>query len=385
MRPSSSPSELGLFDGVLARGAVRDATGDRAWLQAMLDVEAALARGLAAVGLIPAAAVAAIVGACQAPDYDVSALAAEATGPGNPVLPMVTRLRAAAGAAGEYVHLGATTQDVLDTAAMLVARRALEPLLADLSAAADSAARLARTHRDTPAPGRTLLQDALPVTVGLVTAGWLVGLTAAADRLAAVRDTRLAVQLGGAVGTMDGWGAAGPELVDRVAADLGLTAPELAWHTERTRVGELAGALGIAAGAIAKVARDITLLASSDVGEVREASGGGSTAMPHKRNPVASISALACALPAPGLVATLLTAMVQEHQRAAGAWQAEWRPLRELLVTVGSAASWLRESLAGLTVDAAASTAHAARLPDPTRIGIPGELIDRVLAVRRYG
>jgi 3-carboxy-cis,cis-muconate cycloisomerase len=394
MRPSSSGSELssgsepGLFDEVLARGPVRAAVADRAWLVALLDAEAALARAQAGLGLIPADAAATIQAACVPEGFSVAALAAGAAGPGNPVLPLVRALRAAAGepAAG-YVHAGATSQDILDTAAMLVAHRALAGLLDTLTAAGDAAAALARDHRDLAMAGRTLLQQAMPVTFGLKAAGWLTALAEAAGRLAEVRATRLAVQLGGATGTLDGFGEAGPALVERYAAALGLAAPALPWHTDRTRVAELTGALATAAGVTGKIARDVTLLAQSEVGEAAEAAPGGSSAMAHKRNPVAAVSALACAAQAPGLAATLYAAMVHEHERAAGAWHAEWRPLRELLTCTGSAAAWLHTSLAGLTVDPDAVATNLARLAataglaDPhAHLGAAGALVDRALA-----
>jgi 3-carboxy-cis,cis-muconate cycloisomerase len=354
----------GLFDGVLARGEVRAAVSDRAWLQAMLDVEAGLARACAAVGLVPAEQAEAVGAACRAELYDVAAIGVEAAASGNPVVPLVAALRRAVGEpAGSSAHLGATSQDVLDTAAVLIARRALGPLLADLRAAADAAAALAQAHRDTLMVGRTLLQPALPITFGLKAAGWMAGLDAAIARLVAVRDTGLAVQYGGAAGTLAALGGNGPAVLAALAADLDLPVPALPWHTDRTRIGELAGALGVAAGAAGKVARDVILLAQAEVGEVSDGGGdrGGSSTLPHKRNPVAAISALAAAMAAPGLVSTLLTAMVGEHERAAGAWHAEWRPLTDLLRTTGSAAAWLRDCLAHLRVhpDAMRSTVDA--------------------------
>jgi 3-carboxy-cis,cis-muconate cycloisomerase len=272
-------------------------------------------------------------------------------------VPALVRALGAAvkGPATAQVHRGATSQDAMDTAAMLVAQRALGPVLADLDGAADAAARLADRHRATLMAGRTLLQQALPIPFGLAAAGWLCGLDEAGARLRELRRARLAVQLGGAAGTLAALAGAGPAVVGYLAEELGLRAPALPWHTVRARVGELAGALGVAAGAAAKPARDVTLLAQTEVGEVREGGEGrgGSSALPHKRNPVAAVSAVACAARAPGLVATLLEAMVQEHQRAAGAWHAEWRPLSELLETVGSAAAWLRDCLEHLEVDGA--------------------------------
>jgi len=386
MRPSSSVSETGLFDEVIARGPVRTAVGDQAWLRALLEVEAALARAQATVGLIPADHATAIAQACDPLRYDVSALGRDAAAHGNPVLPLVRALRAAVPpAVAGSVHKGATSQDILDTATGLVAQRALAPLLADLAGAADAAARLAATHRDTPMAGRTLLQQAVPITFGLKAAGWLVALDGAADRLAEVRRTRLAVQLGGAAGTLTGSGDRPLDLVRAFADELHLAAPLLPWHTDRTRIADLAGALGTTAGVAGKVARDVLLLAQSEVGEVAEDAPGASSAMPHKRNPVAAVATSACAAQAPGLVATLLAAMVQEHERAAGGWHAEWRPLRELLIAVGSGSAWLRECLAGLVVEPAALAANLAQLVAsagiPPDTGAAAELVDRALAV----
>ena len=268
------------------------------------------------------------------------------------MVPLKAALTAAVeGPAAGHVHRGATSQDILDTAAMLVTARALEPLLADVAGAASAAAGLARAHRDTPMAGRTLLQQAVPVTFGLKAAGWLAGLDEARRWLEEIRLERLAAQLGGAAGTLASLGDAGPQVAAAYAELLGLAEPVLPWHTQRGRIGELASALAVLSGAVAKAARDIVLLSQTEVAEVREARGGGSSTMPHKRNPVAAICALGCAQQAPGLAATLLGAMAQEHERAAGAWHAEWRPLGELLRSTGSAVAWLRESLEGLEVD----------------------------------
>jgi 3-carboxy-cis,cis-muconate cycloisomerase len=353
MRPSSSPSEAaaatggGLFDGVLARGPVAGEVADRAWLAAMLDVEAALARAQARTGLISEDDAAAIADAAADPDrFDVASIGAEAAKSGNPVVPLVKALtEAVEGDAAGHVHRGATSQDILDSAAMLVCFRALGPLLEDLDAAAGAAAGLAE---------RTLMQQALPIAFGLKAAEWLSGLDEAAARLRFVRSSRLAAQLGGAAGTLASLGDAGPDVVAAFADELGLAEPVLAWHTIRTRPAELAGALGAAAGVIAKIARDVVLLAQTEVGEVREGvpGRGGSSTLPHKRNPVAAISAVASAMRAPGLVASLLGAMAHEHERAAGPWHAEWRPLSELLEATGSAAAWLRDCLEHLQVDA---------------------------------
>jgi 3-carboxy-cis,cis-muconate cycloisomerase len=353
----------------------------------MLEVEGALAGAQASVGLVPVEAAAAIDAACGRLDVDVTELGIEAAASGNPVVPLVKRLRAAVDPVhAAYVHFGATSQDVMDTAGMLVAQRALRPLVTDLTAAADAAAHLARTHRDTAMAGRTLLQQAVPTTFGLKAAGWMVGLDDAAGDLVAVRD-RLPVQFGGAAGTLAGLDGHGIEVTARLAATLGLAEPVVPWHSIRTRPAELAGALGRAAGVVGKVARDLTLLSQNEVGEITEGRPGGSSTMAHKQNPVAAVSALAGALPAAGLVASLLGVMVQEHERAAGAWHAEWRPQRELLIATGSAAAWLRDAVEHLRVHPEAMRANLARLmavlgerePD---FGMAAALVDRALAAR---
>lgn len=397
MRPSSSTSpdpgspSPGLFDEILARGPVRAATSDQRLLYYLLETEAALATVQGDLGLVPPAAVTAIVAACEPDRYDVAELARAAAGSGNPVVPLVSAIRTQVGADhAEFVHFGATSQDILDTAGMMLVRESLMLLIDSLDGSVEAAAGLARAHRDTSMAGRTLLQHALPTTFGLVAAGWLAGLAMASDLLVEQLNDVPAVQLGGPVGTLHSYGGAGNDVVTRLAILLRLNRPVLPWHTDRTRIGILAGTLGTTAGTVSKIARDVTLLASSEVGEVREsAMPGDSSAMPHKRNPVASISAAACAAQAPGLVATLLSAMAHEHQRAAGAWHAEWRPLRELLRAVGSATQWLSECLAGLAVHEPAMAANLAQLgrtaglADPAaHTGAAGELVD--LALARY-
>jgi 3-carboxy-cis,cis-muconate cycloisomerase len=282
------------------------------------------------------------------------------------------------------VHRGLTSQDVVDSAAMLVAHRALGVLSGDAAGAAEAAARRAAAHRDTPIAGRTLLQHALPTTFGLKAAGWMTGLDEALGDLAAVRDGVLAVQLGGAAGTLAAFGAHGAAVTAALAADLGLAEPVLPWHAIRRRPAVLAGALGTLAGVLAKIARDVTLLAQTEVGEVREggadAGRGGSSAMAHKRNPVAAVSAAACAARAPGLVATMLSVMDQEHERAAGGWQAEWETQRALLTLTGSAAAWVRELLDDLEVDAARMGATAEAAAGALGDGGPRALADGVSA-----
>jgi 3-carboxy-cis,cis-muconate cycloisomerase len=380
----------GLFAGIYARGDAAACVSAGRWLAAMLEVEAALARACAAEGLIPPDAAERIAAACEPSGFDLDELAREAARHATPVIPLVAALRSRLPAEdGPCVHLGATSQDVLDTAMMLIASRALGLLLEDARAAAAAAAALAERHRLTAMTGRTLLQQALPVSFGLRAAGWLAGLAEAIAALERVRAGGLAVQMGGPVGSRS------PAVAARVAAGLGLAEPPLPWHTERVRVASLAGALGSLCGVLGKIARDVTLLAQNEIGEVREGGDpdrGGSSAMAHKRNPAGAVSVLACTRRAPGLAATLLAAMEQEHERAAGAWQAEWGTLSELLALAASAAAWGRELLERLEVDpgrmaanlAALAAAGVAEAAEPGRhLGAAEELIDRALAASR--
>jgi 3-carboxy-cis,cis-muconate cycloisomerase len=352
-------TQQGLFAGIFGRGGVD--TGDEAWLQAMLDTEAALARAVERAGLAEPGAGAAVTAVAQAGAFDAAELGRQAELTGNPVPALVRELTGMVppGLAGA-VHKGATSQDIIDTAAMLLAREALSALAADLTATAAAAAALAAAHRDTIMIGRTLLQQAVPVTFGLVAAGWLTGLDDAREAVARVRAGRLAIQFGGAAGTLASLGGDGLRVAGLLADELGLALPVLPWHTDRLRVLDVAGAAAGASAMLGKAARDITLLAQSEVAEVREGdaagpggSRGGSSAMPHKRNPVGAVALLGCTRQVPGLLATLAAAAEHEHQRAAGAWHAEWQPFSDLLRLAGSAASWGAELLAGLEVDPA--------------------------------
>jgi 3-carboxy-cis,cis-muconate cycloisomerase len=308
---------------------------------------------------VPESAACEISAACRAELFDAGELGRAARGADNPVVPLVAALQAQLPAqAAAHVHRGATSQDVLDSAAMLVATRALTPLSADLRGAGDACVRLIERHGDELVVARTLLQRALPSTFGLRVAGWLHGLDGAAADLRALR---LPAQLGRAVGTLAALGDRGPAVAELLAQELRLAAPPLPWHTDRVPLGRLAGALGVTAGAAAKVARDLTLLAQTEVGEVAEGGHpghGGSSTMPHKRNPVAAVAVLGCARRTPALVATLLAAMEQEQERAAGAWHAEWETLSQLLASTGSAIAWLRELLERLQVDPARMRAN---------------------------
>jgi 3-carboxy-cis,cis-muconate cycloisomerase len=362
-----------------------DAASDGGWLRAMVEVEVALAEATAALGLIAASDAQRIESTAGDLELDVAAIAREAAASGTPVMPLVERLRAAAGPeAAASVHWGATSQDIIDSATMVIAGATLDVILDDLDGASDAAAELAASHRATPIAGRTLLQQAVPTTFGLKVANWMLGLDRAASRLREVRRTGLAVQLGGAAGTLAAYGDQGQRVAALMAARLGLSAPVGPWHTERTRIGDLAAALGVAAGAVAKPARDITLLAQTEVAEAEEgvAGRGASSSMAHKRNPVAAVSAIACAQRSVGLVASLLASMEQEHERAAGGWQAEWLPLRQLLVTSGSAAGWLRDSFEHLVVRPEMMARNLGS-GEPTDVGIAPELVDEALRAHR--
>lgn len=378
-------TNTGLLAPLSGTDAVAAHLGDTAWVRALLDVEVALSRAAARYALVRPDDAEEVAAAADrlAADPDVPAeLAAASVEGGNPVIPLARLLRKESGGASGAVHPGATSQDVMDTALVLLVHRAAPTLLADLRAAADAAGRLAAAHRDTPTIARTLGQQALPTTFGLVAAGWAAGLDAAARELAARVDA-LPVQFGGAAGTLAASHPHGPAVADAVADLLGLAPQGVPWHTERTRIGALAGALGVAAGACAKPATDVVLLSQTEVGEVSEAAPGDSSSMPHKRNPIAAITARASARRAPGLVATLLAAMDHEHQRAAGAWHAEWGTLTDLLAVTGGAAARLRTSLEGLQVHPEAMRRNLALTtggePDT---GHAGELVDRILEAR---
>jgi 3-carboxy-cis,cis-muconate cycloisomerase len=354
------PSEA-LFLPILVPEEVRDAVSERAWLEAMLASERALARAEARVGVIPAEAAEAIAAACGPERFDVAQLAVEGRRVANPDEPLVRALVAEAGEAGRWVHWGATSQDVLDTASMLVARGALDVILGELDRVADGCAALAEAHRTTPMAARTVLQQAVPTTFGLVAAGWLTSILDVRARLEAVRDERLAAQLGGAGGTLAALGADGLAVARTFAEEVGLPEAPLPWHALRVRVAELGAALDVAAGALGKVALDVTLLAQTEVGEVAERQGGGSSAMPQKRNPVGAVLTSACARTAHGHASVLVSGLPQEHQRAAGAWQAEWLALSGALAFTGGAAASLRETVAGLEVRPERMTENLAR------------------------
>ncbi len=350
-----------LFAPIFSTDEVLAATGDAAWLRALLDAEAALAGAEADCGVIPGPAAETIAAACpRAGRFDPAALGRAARRDGNPVIPLVAALRAAVPrSAASWVHWGATSQDMLDTAAMLVAGRALAPIDTALGRTAEGCAGLARAHADLVMAGRTLLQQALPISFGLKAAGWLAGVDDARSDLRLAR-SRLAVQLGGAAGTLAALGGAGPAVLRAFARRLDLSEPVLPWHTARQRVSGLAGALGTVAGTAAKICTDVVLLAQNEIGEVTEAAFGGSSALPHKRNPAAAVSVLAACRRALALVPVLQAALVAEHERAVGGWQAEWESLSQLLALAGGAAAGVAQVVAGLEIRPAAMAANLA-------------------------
>ncbi len=356
MSTSLSP----LLAPMLSSAAMRAICDDATYLQHMLGFEAALARAEAANGVIPASAADPIAKACKAGLFDLGALAEAATRSGNLAIPLVKALTAnvakADPDAARYVHWGATSQDVIDTATMLGLRAAIDALLVDIDRAIAGFAKLATKHRDTAMVARTWLQHALPMPFGLKLAEYAAALHRSRGRLLQVRSGGLALQFGGAAGTLAALGDKGWLVAERLAQELQLTLPAAPWHTHRDRIAEAASVFAILAGTCGKIARDLQLMMQTDVAEAFEPSGegrGGSSTMPHKRNPVAAATALAAATMAPGLAATIFAAQVQDHERSAGPWHAEWPTLPMLLLVTSGALAATVDIAEGLEVDAA--------------------------------
>jgi 3-carboxy-cis,cis-muconate cycloisomerase len=360
MSTSLSP----LLAPMLSSAAMRAICDDTALLQYMLDFEAALARAEAATGVIPAGAAGPIAKACKAEAFDLSALAEAATRSGNLAIPLVKALTAEVAKAdtesdaeaARYVHWGATSQDVIDTAVMLTLRAAIDALLADTDRAIAGFARLARQHRDTAMVARTWLQHALPMPFGLKLAEYAAALHRSRLRLRRLRQEGLALQFGGAAGTLAALGDKGILVAEKLAQELDLPRPEAPWHTHRDRIAEAASVFAILAGTCGKIARDVSLMMQTDVAEAFEPSGegrGGSSTMPHKRNPVAAATALAAATMAPNLAATIFAAQVQDHERSAGPWHAEWPTLPMLQLVTSGALAAIVDIAEGLEVDVA--------------------------------
>jgi 3-carboxy-cis,cis-muconate cycloisomerase len=336
---------------------VERAFGNQARVQKMLDVEAALAKAEAQAGIVPAAAAEAIARAASADRFDIPALIAEAVPAGTLAIPLVKHLTRVVSAddedAGRYVHWGATSQDIVDTGLVLQMRDAVPAVVGNLRRAATAAAAHAQRHARTIMPGRTWLQQATPVTFGLKAAGWLDALTRTTDGLEAALTSALVLQFGGASGTLASLGADGLNVSSRLGTLLQLNVPPLPWHGHRDRLATLACSLGVVCGVLGKIARDVSLLGQTEIQEAVEApkDAGGSSTMPHKRNPVRASRVLSAAIRAPGLVSAMLTAMPQEHERGLGGWQAEGEILPDLVCVTGTAAASAADLLEGLIVD----------------------------------
>ncbi|WP_230018837.1 3-carboxy-cis,cis-muconate cycloisomerase [Pseudomonas savastanoi] len=338
---------------------MREIFSDEGRVQGMLDFEAALARAQARVGLIPPEVVADIELSCDARLFDFDALAMAIGSAGNSAIPLVKALgkqiAARSAEAERYVHMGATSQDVMDSGLILQLRRAIVLLEHDLARLADAMAEQAQRHAGTPLAGRTWLQQATPVTLGMKIAGWLGAVTRHRQRLNEIKPRLLCLQFGGASGSLAALGDQAFSVAEALAGELQLALPEQPWHTQRDRLVEFAGLLGLIAGSLGKLGRDVSLLMQTEVGEVFEPSApgkGGSSTMPHKRNPVGAAVMISTATRAPGLVATMFAAMPQEHERSLGLWHAEWETLPELCCLVSGSLQQALQVLPGLQVDA---------------------------------
>jgi 3-carboxy-cis,cis-muconate cycloisomerase len=347
-----------LLGPLFSSAAMRMVMDDRARLQHMLDVEAALARAEAAAGVIPKSAVKPIAAACQAQSFDLAALGEAAIASGNLAIPMVKALTAAVAKndsyAARYVHWGATSQDIVDTALVLDLRAAIGALIADLERAVSGFAKLAKANRKTATVARTWLQQALPMPFALKAAGYAAALARSKQRLDRVGKECLVLQFGGAAGTLAALGNRGLDVAKKLASELDLPLPDAPWHTHRDRLGEVAAAFAILAGTCGKIARDVMLLMQTEIGEAFEPAGegrGGSSTMPHKRNPVAAARALACAQIAPQLAAAIFAAEIQEQERAAGPWAAEWPTFPALALVTSGALAAIVDIAEGLTID----------------------------------
>jgi 3-carboxy-cis,cis-muconate cycloisomerase len=361
MSTSLSP----LLAPMLSSAAMRAVCDDAATLQNMLDFEAALARAEAAAGIIPVTAAGPIAMACRAESFELAALAEAATLSGNLAIPLVKALTAnvakADAEAARYVHWGATSQDVIDTATMLTLRAGIDALLRDIDRAVAGFAKLARQHRNTAVVARTWLQHALPMPFGLKLAEYAAALHRSRERLKRLRSEALALQFGGAAGTLAALGGKGLAVAEKLAQELKLPLPDAPWHAHRDRIAEAASVFAIIAGTCGKIARDVSLMMQTDVAEAFEPAGegrGGSSTMPHKRNPVAAASALSAATMAPNLAATIFAAQVGDHERSAGPWHAEWPTLPTLMLVTSGALAAIVDIAEGLEVDAARMRAN---------------------------
>lgn len=362
----------------------REIFGPARRLGAMLEVESALARGAAAAGLIDESAARAIEAACRDGEFDPEAIFAAGWETGSPVLPLIAALRDAVGEAhAEAVHVGATTQDIVDTAQVLQMREGLTRLERDLSTIGGVLADLADTHRATPRLARTLLQPAGATTFGFTAARWLDGLSRDLRRVRHDRGAA-ALQLGGAVGDQAVWGEHAETLESEMAQRLGMTVPAVPWHTARDRIGSVAATLGIVSQTVVKIAGDLVLLARAEMGEV-SMRGGASSAMPDKRNPIDAVRAIAASRYASGQAALLLAPVGHELERGTGSWQLEWAAVPALFHGTLASTEALRRALGTLDVHVDRMAEHLDRLPPGRTESGPrtGRLIDRVLEAWR--
>ncbi|AZO86464.1 3-carboxy-cis,cis-muconate cycloisomerase [Stutzerimonas stutzeri] len=374
-----------LFDAYFTTRDMREVFCDQGRVQAMLDFEAALSRAQARVGLIPSSAVAPIEAACSVGLYDFAALGEAIATAGNSAIPLVKALGkqiATQNAEAErYVHLGATSQDVMDSGLVLQLRRALELIESDLAQLGQVLASQARQYATTPLAGRTWLQHATPVTLGMKIAGWLGAVTRSRQRLAELKPRVLVLQFGGASGTLAALGEQAMPIAQALAEELKLTLPEQPWHTQRDRVVEFGAVLGLIAGSLGKLGRDVSLLMQTEAAEVFEPSApgkGGSSTMPHKRNPVGAAVLIGAATRVPGLLSTLFSAMPQEHERSLGLWHAEWETLPEICCLVSGSLQQALLIAQGLEVDAG----RMAHNLDLTQGLVLAEAVSIVLAQR---
>ena len=356
---------MSIFEGFLSTPESIDAFGERHFLAAMLRFEASLARAQASSGLIPHTAAQSIIDPCKVELFDVSKIVRESGRAGTLAIPLMKSLKETVGLfnpeAVRFVHFGSTSQDVIDTALSLVTRDALALVQADVQIAIDALLALAERHVADPILARTLLQPASVTSFGLKCAGWVAPLIRSQQRLQVAASNALCVQLGGAVGTLAQMKAHGPEVIALMAADLQLKAPMATWHTQRDEWVALGCELGLLVGSLGKIARDISLMGQFEVNEVSEPTEpgrGGSSAMPHKRNPVACMVALVAAQRAPQRVAALLAAMPQEHERALSHWQTELAEWPGLLMSAHGSARAMAQALPGLQVDTARMLAN---------------------------
>ena len=374
-----------LFDAYFTAEAMGEVFCDHGRVQAMLDVEAALARAQAGVGVIPHAAVAPFAAACRAELYDFQALGQAIGSAGNSAIPLVKALgkqiASSAPEAERYVHLGATSQDVMDSGLVLQLRAALDLIERDMTQLADVLAAQAQRYATTPLAGRTWLQQATPVTLGMKIASWLGAVTRSRQRLHELKPRLLCLQFGGASGTLAALGDQAMPVAQALADELGLGLPEQPWHTQRDRLVEFAAVLGLIAGGLGKIGRDISLLMQTEAAEVFEPSApgkGGSSTMPHKRNPVGSAVLIGAATRVPGLLSILFSAMPQEHERSLGLWHAEWETLPEICCVVSGALVQALNIARGLEVD----SERMARNLDLTHGLVLAEAVSIVLAQR---